>query len=274
MKVLLSTDIEGITGVTSRSMLNRKKKVSYKIPCQLMTDEVNAVISACFAGGATQVNVVDGHALGRNLFREQIDSRATVLKRLPSKMMMTGVEDCDVVMFIGYHGMASKPNSFCAHTNSTPFVKGFWVDGVECSEAMVNSLMAKHFGKKVIYINGTDKGISEFQNVCPSVFFTENLHSIDMENATSEPIPSHYEIISADVIKSLHNVEKVEFVQGSTKNVTITLELFHPYDDDIEGVEPFDNGYTVKFRSRNISSAYKKYRSVLRSVIRLKNSKS
>ena len=272
MKILLSTDIEGIVGLTKRSLLARSNKKQYKIPCKLMTDEVNVVIRACFDAGADEVLVVDGHAMGRNIIREDLDSRATMVKRKSSTMMMTDIEKVDVAMFIGYHGMASKPNSFCAHTNSTLMLKHLFIDGCEVSEGMTNALIAKHYGVKVIYISGTDVGISELRTRIPSIKSTQNLQSIDMENAVSQELPSHYETIYADVKNAIASADSVEFIDGKTTNINFTIKLTSPLIENKLEVQASDSGYTVDYAAKTITQGYKMYRSVVRSAIRSKNS--
>lgn len=273
MKVLLSTDIEGITGLEERSLLNRKNPKAYKYPCQLMTDEVNVVIESCFDAGATEVFVVDGHAKGRNIFRDKIDSRAQMMTRDLGVMMMSGVEHVDAVLFVGYHGMAGKEKSFCAHTNSTLVVRSLHIDGVEMSEGMTNALVAKYHDKKVIYASGTDVGNDEMVKYIPNLVTTTNLQSIDMNTAVSEKIPEHYAVIREDVLRAFSQVDSIGFMKGKTNNLSFELKLKHPLLCDIKRVTTKDDGYTVCWTSKSIVSGYKTYRSVIRGAIRSKRKK-
>ena len=74
MKVLISADIEGITGISNKGQVV-KDSVRYELTCELYIKEVNAAIKACFDAGADEVIMVDGHGSGSNFFPHLLDNR-------------------------------------------------------------------------------------------------------------------------------------------------------------------------------------------------------
>ena len=66
MKVLISTDIEGVAGVVSPQQ-TRAGNPEYERARLLMTHEANAAIAGAFDGGATEVLVNDSHGDYRNM---------------------------------------------------------------------------------------------------------------------------------------------------------------------------------------------------------------
>ncbi len=75
MKIWIGTDMEGIAGVVDREHTHRTGR-EHDRARGWMTDEVNAAVAGCFAGGASAVTVTDGHGTCRNIVPERLDPRA------------------------------------------------------------------------------------------------------------------------------------------------------------------------------------------------------
>ena len=60
MRVLISADAEGVTGITNTSELLIGRPY-FEFMRTMMTDDVNAAVDGAFAGGATSVVVNDAH---------------------------------------------------------------------------------------------------------------------------------------------------------------------------------------------------------------------
>ena len=103
MRVLISADAEGVTGITNTNELMFGRP-HYEFMRTMMTDDVNAAVEGAFAGGATQVVVNDGHWTMTNVQIERLDPRAELIKGFHKHLcMVEGVQDADVVFFLGYH---------------------------------------------------------------------------------------------------------------------------------------------------------------------------
>ncbi len=66
MRVYLSVDMEGVTGLTDPEEMHHGGR-GYERGCEFMTGDANAVVRGAFAAGATQVLVNDAHGSTRNL---------------------------------------------------------------------------------------------------------------------------------------------------------------------------------------------------------------
>ena len=75
MKVFISVDIEGATGVASFSQCSRPDGSSYDYPFarRMLTGDVNAAIRGARAAGATEVVVKDSHAICKNLLIDELE---------------------------------------------------------------------------------------------------------------------------------------------------------------------------------------------------------
>lgn len=96
MKILISTDIEGVAGVFHAEQV-RPGNGEYERARAWMTGEANAAVAGAFAGGAAEVLVNDSHGGFRNLLPDQLDERARLVLGKPRYLgMMGGLEEgCD-----------------------------------------------------------------------------------------------------------------------------------------------------------------------------------
>lgn len=87
MKILIAADMEGVTGVVCWDHVDAQHP-EYQRFRKLMTGDVNAAIRGAFEGGAEDVMVSDGHAWGRNILIEDLDTRAQLNSGSPSPLSM------------------------------------------------------------------------------------------------------------------------------------------------------------------------------------------
>jgi D-aminopeptidase len=116
MKILISTDIEGVAGVF-HSEQARPGNAEYERARAWMTGEANAAVVGAYAAGAHSVVVNDSHGGFRNLLPDALDSRAQLVLGKPRYLGMMGGLDtgCDGVFMVGYHCRAQS-RGILAHT--------------------------------------------------------------------------------------------------------------------------------------------------------------
>ena len=167
MKILISTDIEGVAGVFHPEQV-RAGNGEYERARAWMTAEANAAVQGAFAGGADEILVNDSHGGFRNLLPDGLDERARLVLGKPRYLgMMGGLEEgCDAVFMIGYHSR-SQGRGILAHTiNSFAFARVF-INGMELGEAGLYGALAGEMGVPVILATGDDVFISETRDTFP-----------------------------------------------------------------------------------------------------------
>jgi len=163
MKILVSTDIEGVAGVFHPQQV-RPGNTEYERARRWMTSEANAAVAGAFAAGATEVYVNDSHGDFRNLLADAMDARAQIIQGKPRNLsMVAGVEwGMAGVCLIGYHAR-SKSSGILAHTiNSFAFAR-VWFNDCEWGEAAIYGALAGAYGAPVIMAAGDDVFIQETQ---------------------------------------------------------------------------------------------------------------
>jgi len=155
MKLLIATDMEGISGVVNWDQVT-PGHAEYARFRLLMTQEVNAAIRGAFEAGAGEVLVTDGHWAGSNLLIEELDRRVRLNSGDFSPLQMVqGIDDTvQGVLLVGYHARAGTPNAILDHTWSSSTVANLWLNGTLMGEAGLNAAVCGHFGAPVLMVSG------------------------------------------------------------------------------------------------------------------------
>ncbi|MFE6102073.1 M55 family metallopeptidase [Streptomyces laurentii] len=157
MKILISADMEGATGVTWPADV-LPGTPQWERCRSLFTSDVDAAARGFLDGGADEVLINEAHWTMRNLLLEQLDERAEMLTgRHKSLSMVEGVQhgDVDGIAFVGYHTGAGA-EGVLAHTYLANSITGVWLDGMRASEGLLNARVVAEFGVPVILVTGDD----------------------------------------------------------------------------------------------------------------------
>src|SRR6185503_19923173 len=93
MKILISCDMEGISGIVDWEQVTPGQD-EWKRGRKLMMGDVNAAINGAFVGGAEAATVSDAHWHARTLELEELDPRARLHSGTPSPFsMVQGIDD-------------------------------------------------------------------------------------------------------------------------------------------------------------------------------------
>jgi D-amino peptidase len=168
VKILISADMEGATGVTwpadvlpGHAQWERCRK--------LFTSDVNAAVLGFFDGGADEVLINEAHWSMRNLLLEHLDERAQMLTGKHKDLsMVEGIQhgDVDGIAFVGYHAGAGM-QGVLAHTYLANNITGVWLNGVRASEGLLNAHVAAEYGVPVVLVTGDDVACDDALGYAP-----------------------------------------------------------------------------------------------------------
>ncbi|HTE45548.1 MAG TPA: M55 family metallopeptidase [Gemmatimonadaceae bacterium] len=164
LKVYISVDMEGITGVASADQLG-PASFEYQRAREWMTNEVNAAIQGAREAGATEFVISDSHGNGQSLLIDKlpVELPLMVVRSFPRPLgMMEGIDSTfGAVIFIGYHAATTSMTGVRAHTMSSALLTKISLNGTPQSEAGINAAIAAHFGVPVVMITGDDAIVDE-----------------------------------------------------------------------------------------------------------------
>lgn len=162
MKVFISVDLEGISGVVHDEHTTRSGR-EHDRARKLMTGEANAAVSGAFEAGASEVVVNDSHGTMRNLIPEELHEDAKLITGSAKPLgMMQGIDQTfDAVFLVGYHARRGTLHGILDHTYSGATVSSFIVNGQELGETGMNAAIAGCFDVPVILVTGDSAVTSE-----------------------------------------------------------------------------------------------------------------
>jgi D-amino peptidase len=268
MKILIATDMEGITGVTTWDQVTPGHTEYVRFRKQ-MTEDVNAAIRGAFDAGADEVIVADGHWNGSNILIEELDARARLNTGSPSPFsMMQGIdESIDGVMFVGYHARNGSSHAILDHTWSSRTVANVWLNDILTGEYGLNAAVAGHFGVPIIMASGD-------QTACAQM--TELLGNL--ETAIVKQASSRFaaECLAPEVTRQMICLRAERAVRRLVQDIspepfvldmpiTVTVEFFTSDMADRATRIPFTTreGTRVSLTTQEMDSAYNGFRAMV-----------
>lgn len=160
MKVFISVDLEGISGIVHWEQCTPGGKM-YDEARVLMTAEANAAAVGAFEGGAEEVMINDSHGGQRNLLPLELDRRVRHISGSTKPLsMMEGIgESFDAAIFVGYHAGAGFPGVL-SHTYDSP-IAAARLNSVQAGEITINAALAGYFGVPVALVTGDSAACRE-----------------------------------------------------------------------------------------------------------------
>jgi len=165
VRVFISVDIEGCTGIASFSQCGRPDSAHFDWPFarRMLHHDVNAAIRGARAAGATEIVLKDGHAHCRNLLVDLLEPGVKLISGANAGFdgMMTGLDGSfDAAMLIGYHAMAGAHLGMMDHA----LVGGLhrcWINGAEAGEIAASAALAGAHGIPLVCVTSDYAGCVE-----------------------------------------------------------------------------------------------------------------
>jgi D-amino peptidase len=161
MKIFLSADIEGVTGVTHWDE-TELSQAEYAAAREQMSAEVAAACEGALEAGATEIWVKDSHDSARNLIAARLPQEARLIRGWSGHPFQTLTQLDDTfraVLLVGYHSGAGFGKSPLEHTwsGNMTYVK---LNGRYISEFSLDALTATYAGAPVVFVSG-DQGLCD-----------------------------------------------------------------------------------------------------------------
>jgi len=169
MKVFISVDMEGASGVTTWDDVV-PGRMFYQQSRALLTRDVNSAIEGALEAGAKEILVNEAHDGMRNLLLDELNPKARVIRGFRGKKlaMMEGVDESfDRAFLVGYHARAGTPGAVLNHTMFNT-VHNLWINGVVVGEGGLSAALAGCYGVPIALVTGDDKVISEMRGLLGS----------------------------------------------------------------------------------------------------------
>jgi D-amino peptidase len=267
MRVLISADSEGVSGVTSTNELLFGRP-HYEFMRQMMTDDINAAVAGAFEGGATQVIVNDSHWTMTNVLIERLDPRADLIKGFQKHLcMVEGVQDSDLAFFVGYHARTGDSNAVANETIFGREIVEIRMNGRPVGESEINAALCGHFGVPLVMASGDDVYERELRETFPAVEYGLTKYAIERWTARCLALERARGNIRAAAERAVRRAVGGAF-QPYTPPGPVELEVV--WSSTVEGYmsslvpgSERKNPRTVAYRADDILSAWRGFFAVL-----------
>lgn len=170
MKIYISADMEGITGVTHWDEVEHNKPSAYSQFQERMTQEVVAACEGANDAGAKEIWVKDAHYSGRNILADRLPKNVKLIRGWsghPYSMVQELDETFDALLMVGYHSMAGQGGNPLAHTMSSSKVNSIFINEQQTSEFFLHGNIAAKHGVPVVFVSGDAGLCEEVKDVSP-----------------------------------------------------------------------------------------------------------
>ncbi|MFH9293399.1 M55 family metallopeptidase [Streptomyces sp. NPDC017520] len=261
MKLLISVDMEGVSGIVHPSETN-PERYDYQRGRELMTADANAVVAGVLDADPTaEVLVADAHGTFRNLLPEQLDRRARLVRGKPRTLhMLAGLDEAtDAALFVGYHVRAGEGPGVLAHTMNDAILD-VRVAGRSLGETGLNAAMAGHLGVPVVLLSGDDAACAEMNALVPETVTVAVKEALGMAAAVTlhpEEARDRLRRAAADAVTRRAEIPPLAL----TGALDVEVDLVSPHTIDlatlVPGVSRARGARTVTFTSPDYATAYR-----------------
>ncbi|MEJ8547780.1 M55 family metallopeptidase [Brevibacillus borstelensis] len=237
MKLFLSVDMEGISGIVDTSYINPDSGMNYARGRRFMTEDANAVIEAALEWGATEIVVADSHNTMNNILWESLHPEAKLLAGSPRDYsMMQGLDQSfDAAFFIGYHTRQGVPGVL-SHTMSG-VVRNMYINGQVVGEFGFNAVYAGMYGVPVCLVSGDNLIAEEARQLIPEISTAIVKTAVSRTSAlclSRDEASAELKRQTKRALSRLPQVKPVEFAQP----LELAIEFSHAGQAEMAAIVP------------------------------------
>lgn len=258
MKLFLSVDMEGITGLPDHQFVEASKQ-HYERACRIMTGEANAIIEGALDHGASDILVNDSHSSMTNLLVDELHPEATIITggNKPLSMVQSLDDTYAGAIFAGYHARAGQPGAM-SHTISLN-IRNIYIDDILVGEIGFNAYVAGHYGVPIIMVAGDDGACREAEELFPNIVTATVKQAISRSAVKTLHPQKANELLKEKVQEAIQKIDQMKpFVPP--KNPVLRVEFANYGQAENASLMPGcvieKNTTIVRFEAKDIIEAY------------------
>ena len=196
MKVYISADMEGVTGVAHWDEVDHNKP-EYSYFQKQMSKEVAAACEGAILAGAKEIYVKDAHYSARNILPSYLPKKTKLIRGWsghPYSMVQELNSRFDALIMIGYHSKAGSGGNPLAHTMSSAKIERISLNDRPASELLLHGTIASKYHVPLVFVSG-DFGIcKEIRSINPLTITHSTMHGVGDSTISLQPELSRLQI--------------------------------------------------------------------------------
>ena len=262
MKIYISADIEGVTGVTHMDE-TLKNKPDYTEFQEQMTAEVLAACNGALKAGAKEIFIKDAHDSARNIIAAKLPEEVRLIREWSQHpfLMMQELDDTfDAVIMIGYHSAAASQTSPLAHTLTDKY-SSIKINAKPASEFLINSYTAGLVGVPVVFVSG-DKGVCD-----EALAFNERIWTVSVqEGIGSSTVSIHPHVATRKIEEGVEAALSKDLSRLKVK-LPVLFKVKIEFRDHIRAYRASFYPGVTRLANKTIQFEHKDYFEVLRTLM-------
>ena len=208
MKVVIMTDLEGVSGVNNPNWIQDESGDGYRFATERLMADLNAAVDGAYEGGATEVFVVDGHGGGHNFIREKLHKDAKQIT-ISEWQKLIQSRTVDAYMEVGCHAMAGTLNAFFDHTQSWDGWHNYYLNGERMGEIGQGAVFVGAFDVPMVMVSGDEAACDEAKNLLGEIATAVVKHGRGWASADCEDLAEAEMRIRMAARDGVQNAKKV-----------------------------------------------------------------
>ncbi|MCW4051789.1 MAG: M55 family metallopeptidase [Candidatus Bathyarchaeota archaeon] len=262
MKAFLSVDLEGMPYVVIPGHLSLKgtlydeaRKIAAKVTL-IVAEELNR-------NGFDEIVVADSHGPMVNLLVDDLPEYVEIIRGYPRPIsMVSGVEGCNVALFLGYHAKFGTAKSSFDHTYSSGTINRVEINGIPASEFLLNAYTAGDLNVPVILVAGEasllQDDVERYAPWAETVALKRSLSRTSARSPSMLRIEKELRKATRRAVANLRPGEAKLLRTTNPVNISVTFLASHFADvaELLPTVHRID-GLKVEYAASNMVEAYK-----------------
>jgi len=262
MKAFISVDLEGMPYVVIPGHLSLKGSL-YGEARKIATEVTLIVAEELNKNGFDEIVIADSHGPMVNLLVDDLPAYVEIIRGFPRPVsMVSGVELCDVALFLGYHAKFGTAKSTFDHTYSGGTINKVEVNGVAASEFLMNAYAAGDSNVPVILVAGEAQllkdDVKQYAPWAETVALKRSLSRVSAKSFSMTRIERELkEAVKRAAVNFKQNKVKPLMAE---KPVKIGVTFIASHFADVAELLPLINridGLNVEYTANNMIEAYK-----------------
>jgi D-amino peptidase len=210
VRILVYHDMEGLSGQDDWRSFLFSHPEKYPEGQKLLAADVNAVVDGLFAGGATQVDVVDAHGSGNpepDVRRDLLDRRASQVfrdKPFDPYVDITAPNTYEAVVAVAMHAKTGS-HGFASHTITLGM--DMLLNDKSITESEIVGYSWGRVGVPMIFVSGDDR-LKDDLKVMPWIEFVVTKMATSASTVELRPVDEVHAEMRAKAALAVRNISK------------------------------------------------------------------
>jgi len=264
MKALISVDMEGMPYIVNSSQL-RLKGGLYDEGRRIATRITLTAAEELNKNGFEKVIIADSHGPMVNIMVDDLPEYVEIIRGYPRPLsMISGVENCDALLLLGYHAKFGTPKSTFDHTYSGGIIAKVEVNDIEVSEFLLSAYVAGEMNVPVILVAGDAQLIKDdVTKYAPWAQILALKHSLGRVSARSSSMKTIEKELREEVKKAATKLKqtKTKLLKPEKPikiNVTFQKTHFADAAELLPKAKRID-GLKIEYPANSMVEAYKTF---------------